>query len=341
MTIKMLVFDYRDSEKNFFGTHELENFEITFYNDSLTEETIKFLPEELLDSTSVISVFVNSQVTKNVINAFKNLRIISTRSTGIDHIDKSTADEKNISVINVEAYGAKSVAQFTIGLILALVRNIIPASRFFLDGNIDCRDFIGRDLSELTLGIVGTGNIGFAVYKVAKAFGMKVLAYDLVQRQELKTNGHDIEYVDFNTLLKKSDIITLHLPYTGDNYHMFSAGQFKLMKKSAYLVNASRGELVCMKDLYEALCEGIIKGAALDVVTCEDISFRCENFAKMVNNNLKCVEETKILRDLAKLDNVIITPHIAYDTKDVIDYILNQTFIAISDIVKGGNSYRI
>ena len=201
MTIKMLVFDYRDSEKNFFGTHELENFEITFYNDSLTEETIKFLPEELLDSTSVISVFVNSQVTKNVINAFKNLRIISTRSTGIDHIDKSSAEEKNISVINVEAYGAKSVAQFTIGLILTLVRNIIPASRFFLDGNIDCRDFIGRDLSELTLGIVGTGNIGFAVYKVAKAFGMKVLAYDLVQRQELKTNGHDIEYVDFNTLL--------------------------------------------------------------------------------------------------------------------------------------------
>ena len=212
MTIKMLVFDYRDSEKNFFGTHELENFEITFYNDSLTEETIKFLPEELLDSTSVISVFVNSQVTKNVIKAFKNLRIISTRSTGIDHIDKSSAEEKNISVINVEAYGTKSVAQFTIGLILTLVRNIIPASRFFLDGNIDCRDFIGRDLSELTLGIVGTGNIGFAVYKVAKAFGMKVLAYDLVQRQELKTNGHDIEYVDFNTLLKRSDIITLHLP---------------------------------------------------------------------------------------------------------------------------------
>lgn len=341
MTIKMLVFDYRDSEKNFFGTHELENFEITFYNDSLTEETIKFLPEELLDSTSVISVFVNSQVTKNVIKAFKNLRIISTRSTGIDHIDKSSAEEKNISVINVEAYGTKSVAQFTIGLILTLVRNIIPASRFFLDGNIDCRDFIGRDLSELTLGIVGTGNIGFAVYKVAKAFGMKVLAYDLVQRQELKTNGHDIEYVDFNTLLKKSDIITLHLPYTGDNYHMFSTGQFKLMKKTAYLINASRGELVCMKDLYDAVSEGIIKGAALDVVTCEDVSFRCENFAKMVNNNLKCVEETKILRDLAKLDNVIITPHIAYDTKDAIDYILNQTFIAISDIVKGGNSYRI
>ena len=94
MTIKMLVFDYRDSEKNFFGTHELENFEITFYNDSLTEETIKFLPEELLDSTSVISVFANSQVTKNVIKAFKNLRIISTRSMGIDHIDKISAGVK-------------------------------------------------------------------------------------------------------------------------------------------------------------------------------------------------------------------------------------------------------
>ena len=93
--------------------------------------------------------------------------------------------------------------------------------------------------------------------------------------------------------------------------------------------------------MIEAIENGKLAGAALDVVTCEDVSFRCENFAKMVNNNLKCVEETKILRDLAKLDNVIITPHIAYDTKDAIDYILNQTFIAISDIVKGGNSYRI
>ena len=87
MAIKTLVFDYRDEEKEFFGTHELENFEITFYSNSLNDETVKEIPQEILDSTSVISVFVNSDVNENVINSFKNLRIISTRSTGIDHIE--------------------------------------------------------------------------------------------------------------------------------------------------------------------------------------------------------------------------------------------------------------
>lgn len=341
MAVKLLVFDFRESEKDFFRSHDLENFEITFFTESLNSETVKNLSQELLDNTPVISVFVDSEVTEDVINSFKNLRIISTRSTGVDHINQKAAAAKNISVVNVEGYGARSVAQFTIGLILALVRQIIPASNFLKSDRRTCRSFIGRDVSKFTIGVVGTGNIGIAVAKLALAFGMKVLVYDINERKDL-TEKYNVKYVDFNELLKEADVVSIHVPYTGENKDMFAFEQFSIMKNTAYLVNTSRGEIVNIKDLYNAVSKGAIKGAALDVVTCEYENFGCANLAhKEFYDNFDCVEEAKIMAELTKNQNVIITPHIAYETQDAIDYILEVTFIAISDIIKGGNSYRV
>lgn len=340
MAIKLLVFDFRESEKDFFRSHELENFDITFFTESLNEETVKNLSSELLDNTSVISVFIDSEVTENVINSFKNLRIISTRSTGVEHINKRSADAKNIAVVNVEGYGARPVAQYTIGLILALVRKIIPASEYLKAKNRVCQNFVGRDISKFTIGIIGTGSIGIAVAKLASAFGMKILAYDISEKIEF-AKKYNVEYTDFNTLLREADIVTIHIPYTGENKYMFAFEQFSIMKNTAYLINTSRGEIVNIKDLYSAVTKGAIKGAALDVVTCEYFNFKCSNLTQTLYNNFECVEESKILTELIKNQNVIVTPHIAYETQDAIDYILEVTFIAISDIIKGGNSYRV
>lgn len=340
MAIKLLVFDFRESEKDFFRSHELENFDITFFTESLNEETVKNLSSELLDNTSVISVFIDSEVTENVINSFKNLRIISTRSTGVEHINKRSADAKNIAVVNVEGYGARPVAQYTIGLILALVRKIIPASEYLKTQNRVCQNFVGRDISKFTIGIIGTGSIGIAVAKLASAFGMKILAYDISEKIEF-AKKYNVEYTDFNTLLREADIVTIHIPYTGENKYMFAFEQFSIMKNTAYLINTSRGEIVNIKDLYSAVTKGAIKGAALDVVTCEYFNFKCSNLTQTLYNNFECVEESKILTELIKNQNVIVTPHIAYETQDAIDYILEVTFIAISDIIKGGNSYRV
>lgn len=340
MAIKLLVFDFRESEKDFFRSHELENFDITFFTESLNEETVKNLSSELLDNTSVISVFIDSEVTANVINSFKNLRIISTRSTGVEHINKRSADAKNIAVVNVEGYGARPVAQYTIGLILALVRKIIPASEYLKTKNRVCQNFVGRDISKFTIGIIGTGSIGIAVAKLASAFGMKILAYDISEKIEF-AKKYNVEYTDFNTLLREADIVTIHIPYTGENKYMFAFEQFSIMKNTAYLINTSRGEIVNIKDLYSAVTKGAIKGAALDVVTCEYFNFKCSNLTQTLYNNFECVEESKILTELIKNQNVIVTPHIAYETQDAIDYILEVTFIAISDIIKGGNSYRV
>lgn len=340
MAIKLLVFDFRESEKDFFRSHELENFDITFFTESLNVETVKNLSSELLDNTSVISVFIDSEVTENVINSFKNLRIISTRSTGVEHINKRSADAKNIAVVNVEGYGARPVAQYTIGLILALVRKIIPASEYLKTKHRVCQNFVGRDISKFTIGIIGTGSIGIAVAKLASAFGMKILAYDISEKIEF-AKKYNVEYTDFNTLLREADIVTIHIPYTGENKYMFAFEQFSIMKNTAYLINTSRGEIVNIKDLYSAVTKGAIKGAALDVVTCEYFNFKCSNLTQTLYNNFECVEESKILTELIKNQNVIVTPHIAYETQDAIDYILEVTFIAISDIIKGGNSYRV
>ncbi len=338
MAIKMLMFDFRDSEKKFFEDNKFENFDITFFKESLNEDTVKNLTDEQLEHTAVISVFIDSEVTQAVIDKFKNLRTVSTRSTGIDHINHRACVDKNIDVINVGTYGARSVAQYTVGLMIALIRKIIPASRYVLNKDRACDSYLGRDISKLAIGVVGTGSIGASVCKLAHAMGMRVLAYDLVHRQELLEQA---EYVDFDTLIKESDVITLHVPYTGENRNMISTEQFKMMKNDAYIINTSRGEILDTIALYEAVMSNEIAGAGLDVVSCETYSFKCNQFASRLGEDMTCMKEAETVLKLAELPNVIVTPHIAYETQDAIDYLLEMTFKGIQDCIQGGSTFKI
>lgn len=334
----MLIFDFRDSEKKFFEENKFENFDITFFKESLNEDTVNNLTDEQLEHTAVISVFIDSEVTQAVIDKFKNLRTVSTRSTGIDHINHRACVDKNIDVVNVGTYGSRSVAQYTMGLIIALIRKLIPASRYVLNKDSACDSFIGRDISKLVIGVVGTGSIGAAVCKLAHAMGMKVLAYDLVHRQEL---AQEVEYVDFNKLISEADVITLHVPYTGENQNMISAEQFKMMKNDAYIINTSRGEILDTIALYNAVKANEIAGAGLDVVSCETYSFKCNQFAKRMGEDMTCMKEAEAVEKLAQMPNVIVTPHIAYETQDAIDYLLEMTFKGIQDCIQGGSSFKI
>lgn len=333
----MLVFDVRECEREFFENEKIENFEIKLYPECLTEELIKNIPQEELDSTMVISVFLDSEVTENVINSFKNLRIISTRSSDISHINKRAAHAKNIDIINVEGYSTKTAAQFTIMLMIALVRNLIPMSRFLESGeNVD---FTGRDISKLTLGVIGTSATGAEVCRIAQALGMKILAYDIIEKQEL-TNKTEAVYVDLETLLKESDIISIHVPYSMDSKNLISKNELNMMKSSAYLINTSKSETVNLKDLYEALKNGRLKGAALDIRTCNFVNPNCIKLGNNLNTGLECYEETKIVSELSKMPNVILTPHIAYKTEDVMEYILKMNIRGILDCIKGGFEFR-
>ena len=338
MSINMLVFDYRTTEHAFFANNHLSNFNIKFFSESLNEETVKELSDADKDNAMVISVFIDSEVSEEVINQFKNLRIISTRSTGIDHINSKVAAKRNIQIVNVMNYGSTSVAQFTFGLILALVRNIVVSAICLKNLQKTNISFLGRDISKLTLGVIGTGAIGGAVCKLAHAFGMKIAAYDLKEKQELRDKC-DVKYTSFDNLLKISDIVTLHTPFTGDNKNIISYPQFEIMKPDAYLINTARGELVDIKALKHALDEKQIKGAALDVLNCESFNLKCEDFAeKMQNCPLHCYEEVQIAHEIVKYSNVIITPQIAYETQDSIDYILQKTFDGIMSTINGGTN---
>lgn len=339
MAIKMLVFDYRETEHKFFGENKFNNYEIKFFDFSLNEETIERVPEQDREQASIISVFISSVLTENVIDSFKNLRAIATRSTGYDNINKKACIRRNIALLNVQNYGETAVAEFTMGLILGIVRNIFAASASVKDGDYQKKSFVGRDLENLTLGVVGTGAIGAAVCRLAHAFKMRILAYDLNERQELEQK-YNVNFTTFDFLIRNSDIITLHVPYTGDNYHMFSKHEFNIMKENSYFINVARGEIAELKYLKEQLENGKILGAALDVVAC-DVQ-ECEDFNKKNEvSSLSCFENSQTVKELISMPNVVVTPHIAYESQDAVDFILRKTFDGITDFINGGSKNRV
>lgn len=339
MVCKMLFFDLRDAEKSFFEKNRLDNFEIKFFNESLSEESLKKLSDEDFEKTMIISIFTTSDITPAIIEKFKNLRIISTRSTGYEHVDLEACLSKNIALINVESYGNTSVSQFTFTLIAALVRQIFPAVEAVKNGTCTMGDYTGRNLNAMTLGVVGGGNIGAGVCSIAYGLGMKILVHDVLPKKELEQK-YNVQYVEFDELLQKSDIVSMHVPSTKETYHMMTDKQFKMMKFNSYFVNVSRGELVNLDDLLKYVKNGKLNGVGLDVVAC--INSDClDDVKKVERTSLMCLEESKIVQELNNFPNVLITPHMAYDTQESIDYILKMTFEGLTDFLCGGNKHRI
>ena len=335
--MKMLFFEEKEAEKTYFKEHSLNDFEITFFEGVLEKNTE--LTEQQYEETVVLSVFINSKITEEVISKFKNLMVISTRSTGYNHIDINACKKRNIAVINAEDYGKTSVAQYTIGVMIALVRNILVANEDIKKQIYNKNHYCGKDLTNLNLGVIGTGSVGESVCNIAKSMGMNILACDCVKNENIK---HFVDYCDYNYLLKNSDIITLHIPYSENTYHLLGKREFEKMKKGVYIINTARGELIDIEALYEALENKTVSGAALDVLECEILNCNNSDFIKQINlAENKCLKYTMISRMLAEKNNVIITPHIAYNTYDSINKILDTTFKSIKDYFKGKNTNLI
>lgn len=341
MAIDLIMFDFREPEENFFKKYYNECFNIKFVKESLTQEFLDTLPNEYLNNVTAISVFIHSKLNKNILERFKNLRLISTRSTGTNHIDLDYCQKRRIAVVNVSNYGAQAVAQYTFGLIIALVRKIINANSYFKKSNCADESFIGRNLEALTLGVIGTGAIGGSVCQIAQNFNMKILGYDIYPKNEL-TVKYGVEYVSMDELFAKSDIISINAPYTNENRNMIGANEFKKMEKKPYIINTSRGELINIADLKYALVSGQIAGLALDVLSCEALSFKkSSNRHDNCLTSDECKDELKIVEELREMENVIITPHIAYETQEAVDYILQLTMNNITDFYKGRHNGRV
>lgn len=239
----------------------------------------------------VLVVRSATKVTREVIEAGRNLKLIARAGAGLDNIDVEAAAARNIKVINSPESVTAAVAELTIGLMLSLARRIPHADRSMKLGMWEKSELIGTELRGKTLGIVGTGRIGRAVGYKAKAFLMDLLAYDIVINEEFRERT-GCKYVDLQTLLRESDFVTLHVALTPQTKHMIGKRELSLMKPTAFLINTSRGEIVDEAALVEALREGKIAGAALDVYQ----------------------REPPTDSPLLKMENVVLTPHIGAST---------------------------
>lgn len=311
---------------------EIKNWEADYFKSKLEKHQLFFSPKPLNSSNlptekdfDSISVFTDSKIDSTVINHFPNLKLITTRTTGTDHIDKETAKTKNISVKNVPTYGENTVAEFTFALLLSLSRKIIDSSlRVKNKGNFTSDGLQGFDLAGKKIGVIGTGHIGQHVIKIANGFGMKVIGFDAVLDQALE-NQLNFQYHDFNYLLQNSDVITLHVPYLPTTHHLINVNNINLIKKGSILINTARGSIVETAAIVKALNEGILSGVGLDVLEEET---ELKNVRQLIlegnldDEDLKTLLSNHILIDM---DNVIITPHNAYDTKEALIRILNTT----------------
>ena len=273
----------------------------------------------------VLSVFVNHPVDAAQMDKYPKLKLIATRSTGVDHIDVQEAKKRNISVASVPGYGANTVAEFAFTLILALSRKVCDAHKQVTEtGSFSQKGLTGFDLAGKTIGVVGCGKIGQHTARIAKGFGMHVLVSDAFKNDALaKEIG--FTYAELPELLGASDIISLHVPYMKETHHLINMGNIGQIKKGAYLINTARGAVVETAALVKALEDGVLAGAGLDVLEEEgDMQDEMHLLSGLhpKEEELKVVLENHYLIDHPR---VIITPHIAFDTREAIERILDTT----------------
>jgi D-lactate dehydrogenase len=281
-----------------------------------------------------ISVFVNSRLTKEVLANFPNLKYIATRSTGYDHIDLQACRERNITVAFVPGYGDNTVAEFAFGLLLTLTRRLYASiHQVRATHSFSVKELRGYDLKGKTLGIIGTGRIGREMIKMAKGFGLTILAADPFPSQEA-ARELGFTYASLEHLLGNSDIISIHCPYTDATHHLLNRSNIELIKKGAYIVNTARGAIIETEALVHALTNGTLRGAAIDVMEEEGETKDELSLLRMhpKEDELRTILENHILMNMP---NVLITPHNAFNTQEALERILETTLVNVSSYTQG------
>lgn len=280
-----------------------------------------------------IAVFVWTKVTRELIASLPALRLVLTMSTGYDHIDLDACRERGIVVCNVPHYGENTVAEHTFALILSLSRRLRAAQEWLAHPSRSLAELRGFDLYDKTLGVVGAGNIGLHVIRIARGFGMRVLAYD-IRPHPLLAEVLGFTYTDLETLLRESDIVSLHVPATPETYHLIDRSALQKMKRGALLINTARGSVVDTEAVLWALDEGILSGAGLDVIEGEEY-IKEESallHAPIAEQTLRQVVQAYLLM---RRENVVFTPHIAFNSREAVQRILDTTLHNLRAYLEG------
>ena len=317
--MKIAFFEVSKEEQNALSSFLTgSDFNISFCEDKLTVENVNSVKD-----AEIISVFINSEINKEIIDQLPNLKLIATRSTGFDHIDLNACKEKGIIVSNVKGYGEITVAEHTFALLLSISRRIIESYERVKSGYFSPEGLTGFDLAGKTLGVLGVGCIGTHVIEIAKGFSMKVVAYKRTPDEALAAKL-GFEYVDMDTLIANSDVISLHIPYSKETHHIINEEMIGKMKKGVIILNTARGPLIDTNAILKYLENGKLGGVGIDV--CENEPMLREEkqiLSREFNKeDLLCLLEEKMLLNYR---NVVITPHNGFNSHEALELILSTT----------------
>jgi len=323
--IKIAFFDTKDYDKKFFEEYNKQyNYDITYYESRLNSETA-----QLAKGFDVVCIFVNDIADKETLTKLNEygVKLIALRCAGFNNVDLNNVG--NIKVVNVPQYSPYAVAEHATALLLNINRKIYKSYQRVKKYNFSLDGLLGFDLHNKTVGVVGTGKIGKTFIDIMRGFGTKIIAYDIF-KDEISAKRLGFEYVSFDELCERSDIISLHCPLTPETENIINKKSLSKMKNGAIIINTSRGKLIKTDDLIDALSEGKLGGAGLDVFDNET-----EFFLTDMSNSYK---RDKNLSLLISMPNVIITSHQAFFTQEALNKIASDTCQNIYDIFEKNES---
>jgi len=301
--MNVFVYSYREDESSFFEAYCKKNQILYHYtSEGPSVENIM-----TLEGVSCVSV-VTTPINRELLDAFKKVGVkyISTRTMGMDHIDVAYANEIGITIDNV-SYEANIVAEYAVMMMLMASRHIKTILSRYQVQDFSLIGVRGRLLKNLTIGVVGTGRIGQQVISYLRPFGCEIICYDLYEQEHIKDSA---SYVSFEELLKRSDLVTLHLPSTDENMHMINREAITKMKTGAVIVNTGRGPLIDTMAIIEGLESKKLGGVALDVIEDESYLYYRDLKAEPLTN--------RPLNLLRSFPNAILTPHTAFYTEEAV-----------------------
>lgn len=300
----------------------------------LTEHALKQEEASEYADTEVLCPFIYSQLGAATLEQLPRLRLIATRSTGVDHIDREYCERNGIVVCNVPTYGESTVAEHVFALLLTISHNTFHAIDRTRKGDFSLQGLRGFDLAGKTMGVIGTGTIGQHVIRIARGFEMNVIAYDVRPREEMAAEL-GFTYRPLDQLLADADVITLHVPGTEETRHMLGPEQFAKMKENVVLINTARGCLIDVQALMQAFADGKVRGAGLDVLP-DEPAVREE--AELLHSAFRKRHDLETLlanHVLLRLRNAYITPHSAFCTEEAVRRISEVTVENIESFTRG------
>lgn len=303
---------------SFDKVNEKYNYDIRYYKGHLNPNNVV-----LTQDTDVVCIFVNDTADAAVIDAMvdNGVKLLALRCAGFNNVDLKAAKGK-LPVVRVPAYSPYAVAEYSLALMLSLNRKIHRAYWRTRDGNFSLNGLMGFDMHGKTTGIIGTGKIARILIRLLKGFGMRILAYDLYP--DMKFAGEEgISYVSLDELYRESDIISLHCPLTDQTKYMIDKDSIDKMKEGVMIINTGRGQLINTNDLIEGLKEKKIAAAGLDVYEEEGEYFYEDKSDKIIDDD--------VLARLLSFNNVIVTSHQAFFTKEALHNIAETTLQNIED----------